>query len=82
MPMQVHTYEHPVISRVRRVVRQVFLCWLIASVLVIPLGIWEERNFDVAHRNIPEVVFGSFFIGALVAIPLWLLYRLIRFAIG
>lgn len=55
--------------------RELFLFWLISAIACLPL-IYHEKtagSYDWL-LGIP--------VGAIVAIPLWLLYRIIRFAVG
>jgi hypothetical protein len=72
--MQVQAYEHPVKTGTRRVLRQIFLAWALASAgMFLLVG---ERNW--VPGSIPLCLFYGFIPG----LVLWLLYRLVRFAIG
>jgi hypothetical protein len=79
MPMQVWAHEHPFKSGARRIVRQIFLFWLVGSILT--LLIW--RRDILGATDAPAIIMASLVAsGAIFAIPLWLFYRIIRFAIG
>lgn len=87
MPMQVRAYEHPIKSGARRVVRQIFLSWFIASIVLFCSFLLfappaQSQYHTVTSQDYVGGIFRSCFMGALTAVPLWLLYRLIRFAIS
>lgn len=73
--MRAYPIRFDVLSGPRRLVRQLFLFWLIG--MIVAAMVWHK---DVAGDL--ASVLTLLVIGALCAVPLWLLYRLGRFAIG
>lgn len=63
------------IERFRVLVRQLFLSWLVGTIA--SALIWR-KDADWSA----ESVITAFVIGAMAALPLWLFYKLARFAIG
>lgn len=73
--METWPYEHPLKSGARRAVRQFFLFWVLGAFLIASfMGLFADAHSGIL---IPALMFG-FIPGSIV----WLLYRLIRFAVG
>ena len=62
-------------EKLRRVVRELFAFWILP---VIPIMLCLESP------NLPEneAVLVALFLSAVLAVPLWLFYRVVRFALG
>lgn len=75
--MEAYPYEHPLKSGARRLVRELFVFWLIGSIgfLVFMYAMSSRSEFTLL--NPAYLIFGL-----PAGVALWLLYRLGRFAIG
>lgn len=59
----------------RRIVREIFVCWILP---IVPTMLYMEGP----RMSEEHAAYAAILICALTCIPLWLFYRLIRFALG
>jgi hypothetical protein len=73
--MRAYPIQYSVIEGARAGVRQILLCWFFGFVLA--LAVWHKDAFSEPYAWLTAIP-----IGLIAAIPLWVFFRVVRFAIG
>lgn len=71
-------YEARIKTRIRSLVREMLLCCVLAALMCALIG-----DTSLSWQRDPvDTIFGLAMLGLLLGPPVWLAYRVIRFALG